>query len=222
MTETRDAMTEVRNVPARTAEAGPGTGEPPTGSARRLKVVGINGSYGSPSKTAALIDLIAQEVARHYETDYERVDVAFLGADLTGALSRDSAGPNAVAALESVEHADVLIAGSPVHQGSYSGLFKHFVDLVDSYALADKPTILAATGGSERHMLMVDQELRPLFAYLQTHTSPTGVYASSGDFAEQAVLNPQVFSRIELTVRDLGPLLAAAVVRSRTHGETRQ
>ncbi|MFT8637639.1 MAG: FMN reductase [Pseudoclavibacter sp.] len=176
-------------------------------TARTIRVAGINGSYSTPSKTAALVDLIAEEAARSYETDYRRIDVAFLGAGLSTALARDGLDREAAGAVDAVEQADLVIAASPVYRGSYSGLFKHFVDLLDQYALADKPVILAATGGSDRHMLMIDHELRPLFAFMQAHTSPGGVYASNGDFAGQAVLNPEVHSRIELAVRDLAPVL---------------
>lgn len=180
-----------------------------TESVRSLAVVGLNGSYSTSSKTAALIDIIEREVERHHPARYDRVDVARLGPEFATALSRDDVDPATESTLRAVEHADLVIAASPVYRGSYSGLFKHFVDFLDQYALANKPVILAATGGSDRHMLMIDQELRPLFAFLQAHTSPGGVFASDGDFAGQEILNPEVHARIELAVHDLDPLLLA-------------
>jgi FMN reductase len=39
-------------------------------------------------------------------------------------------------------------------------LCKHFFVLVDQYGLANKPVILAATGGSERHALEIEHALR--------------------------------------------------------------
>ena len=148
-----------------------------------LRVATVNGSYSSPSKTQALIDLIVAQVAECYDIHLTSVNVAELGVGFTGALSRESLDPASLAAMEAVEQADLVIAASPVYRGSYSGLFKHFFDLIDQYALANTPVILAATGGSDRHTLVIDHELRPLFAFLQAHVSPTGVYASGGDFA---------------------------------------
>lgn len=51
-----------------------------------------------------------------------------------------------------------------MYRGSYTGLFKHFFDFIHQDALIDKPILLAATGGSERHALVIDHQLRPLRA----------------------------------------------------------
>ena len=73
--------------------------------------------------------------------------------------------------------------------------------------------LLAATGGSDRHALVIDQALRPLFSFFQAWTAPMGVYLSSGDFAGTTVLNPEAYERIEVMADDVVPvahLLAAA------------
>jgi FMN reductase len=42
--------------------------------------------------------------------------------------------------------------------------------------------LIAATGGTERHSLVLDHALRPMFSYLHALVSPTGVYAATSDF----------------------------------------
>ncbi|WP_204318603.1 NAD(P)H-dependent oxidoreductase, partial [Klebsiella aerogenes] len=61
--------------------------------------------------------------------------------------------------LAAVEQADVLVMATPVYRGSYTGLFKHFFDFIEQDALIDKPILLAATGGSERHALVIEHQL---------------------------------------------------------------
>ncbi|OYU96670.1 MAG: FMN reductase, partial [Burkholderiales bacterium PBB5] len=82
----------------------------------------------------------------------------------------------------SIESADLVIAATPVYKGSYTGLFKHLFDLVDPNALVGRPVLLAANGGSERHALVVDHQLRPLFAFFRALTVPSAVYAAEADF----------------------------------------
>ena len=65
---------------------------------------------------------------------------------------------------------------------SYSGLFKTFVDVLEPGALDGKPVLIAATGGTARHSLVLDHALRPLFSYLHAVVVPTGVFAASEDF----------------------------------------
>jgi len=95
--------------------------------------------------------------------------------------------------LETVAGADALIVVSPTFSASYSGLFKMFFDVLDDQALAGKPVLLAATGGTERHSLVLEFALRPLFAYLKALPVPTAVYAASTDWGPNAAgLRPRI------------------------------
>ncbi|MBO0775926.1 MAG: NAD(P)H-dependent oxidoreductase, partial [Actinobacteria bacterium] len=129
-------------------------------TAGRLQVVTVNGSPSDPSKTMGLVNLILQTLAQLMPLDTAQIDVYRLGPGFTGALERDDVNPDAECALRAAETADLLIAATPVFRGSYTGMFKHFFDLVDQYALANKPVILVATGGSERHALVLEHALR--------------------------------------------------------------
>jgi FMN reductase len=163
-----------------------------------LRVVTINGSYSSPSKTGAIIDLVTETLADHFPIVTTALNLMDLRPDFALALTPDDATETAQAAFRAVENADLIVAGSPVFKGSYSGLFKHFFDLLDTYALANKPVFLVATGGSER---------RPLFWFLQAHVAPVGIYATAGDFDGTLILNPEVYARTQTAVADLLPLL---------------
>jgi FMN reductase len=113
-------------------------------------------------------------------------------------------------ALAAVEQADVLVVVTPVFRGSYTGLFKHFFDFIDQDALIDKPVLLAATGGSERHALMIDHQLRPLFSFFQARTLPLGVYATDQDFVNYRLQNEALLDRARLAVQRALPLLKLA------------
>ena len=47
---------------------------------------------------------------------------------------------------------------------------------------SELPVLIAATGGTERHSLVLEHALRPMFSYLHAVVSPTGVYAATVDF----------------------------------------
>ena len=96
--------------------------------------------------------------------------------------------------------ADALVVGSPVYKGSYTGLFKHLFDLVDPAALAGKPVLLTATGGGDKHALVIEHQLRPLFGFFEAFTLPTGVYASGADFSDGVPTAPALLARIDRAV----------------------
>lgn len=176
-----------------------------------MRIVALTASPGEPSKTKALAELLVNELVAKLEpeiaVEVDWISVYELGADLALATDRESAGPVALSALTSVETADALVVATPIFRASYPGMFKHFMDLVDVYALANKPTFLVATGGSEKHMLVVDQVLRPLFGFFQALVAPVGIFAVSSDFDGTMLLNAEAYSRIEVAVADMLPLL---------------
>jgi FMN reductase len=180
-----------------------------------LRVVAVVGTTKSVSKTRALVELIIGQLASRTEIDTEIIEIHTLNPGLGAALEREQLDARAEAAVRKVETADLVIAATPVFRGSFTGLFKHFFDFVGQYALADKPVMLVATGGSERHAMVIDQALRPLFGFFQAWTAPMGVYLSAGDFDGTTVLNPEAYERIEVAVDDVVPV-ARLLASSRT------
>jgi FMN reductase len=171
-----------------------------------LRVVAVIGTVRTPSKTRALVDLIVDRLANRTEIDVEIIEIHTLNPGLGATLDRSQLDERSAVAVRSVETADLIIAASPVFRGAYTGLFKHFFDFVDQYALANKPVMLAATGGSERHALVIEQSLRPLFGFFQAWTAPMGIYLSAGDFDGTLILNPEVYERVDVAVDDVVPV----------------
>jgi FMN reductase len=109
-------------------------------------------------------------------------------------------------AIEAVTRADGLIVVTPVFTASYSGLFKSFFDVIDNTALIGMPVLLGATGGTERHSLVLDYHLRPMFAYLRAIPTPTAVYAASADWGAGGERSGQVQRRIDRAAGELASL----------------
>jgi FMN reductase len=74
--------------------------------------------------------------------------------------------------------------------------------------LVDVPVLLAASGGSDRHALVLEHQLRPLFSFFQAQTLPIGVYATDRDFTpEYTVKSEQLSDRVTLAVARALPIL---------------
>ncbi|MDM7991340.1 NAD(P)H-dependent oxidoreductase [Arthrobacter sp. zg-Y877] len=170
---------------------------------RPLQVAIVNGSPNANSKTMALVSLITDSLGQKLELEVHQTNVYDLGPSFFTAIERETLLPEVEAEFIAVESSDLLIAATPVYRGSYSGMFKHFFDLTGQYALTNKPVILVATGGSDRHALVIEHELRPLFGFFQAATIPVGFYANAGDFEGNLVLNAEVYSRIEIAIGDV-------------------
>lgn len=161
-----------------------------------LLAVAVSGSPRARSRTTTLVSSILRRVALRADVSTELVEVAPLVPDLaTGGPARRSVPTRR--ALDLVERADLLVVGSPSFNASYSGAFKMFVDEIDPDALRGTPTLLTATGGSERHTLMIEQHMRPLFAFFRALTLPTTVYASARELTDERVTDPALRARLD-------------------------
>lgn len=106
--------------------------------------------------------------------------------------------------LESFTRETPLTVGSP-QQVIDKALFKSFIDVLEPDALRDKPIVLAATGGTERHSLTLEHALRPLFSHLAAAPVSTSVYAATADFGGPG--SAALAGRVERPARELAAAL---------------
>lgn len=150
-------------------------------------IVVISGGLGTPSTSGLLGRQLGESTVRELaamgiQADLTVLELRDYATDITNNLLTGYAPPRLAEAIETVSSAAGLIAVSPVFTASVSGLFKSFIDVLDPKSLDDKPMVLAATGGSPRHNLVVDYAMRPIFAYLRARIMPTSVFASPEDW----------------------------------------
>jgi FMN reductase len=163
-------------------------------------VVAISGSLTKPSRTRNLVSLIGQEIAAKTGAEFDLIDIADLLPTLLSATSFDKLPQALQDTHRQLASADLIVIGSPVYKGSYSGLLKHYLDLLNPTLLAGKAAVLAATGGSDRHALVIEHQLRPLASFFELHTVPFGVYARDTDFVDYRLTSESTRARVDETV----------------------
>ncbi|MGC9501388.1 CE1759 family FMN reductase [Streptomyces sp. WG7] len=175
-----------------------------------MKLVVVSAGLGVPSSTRLLADRLAAATvaagAPPASAEVQVVEVRDLAVEIAHTFTNGFPGRNLSAAFDAVAAADGLIVVTPVFSASYSGLFKSFFDalsVTDADALAGKPVLIGATGGTARHSLVLDHALRPLFAHLKAVVVPTGVYAASEDWGAEGL-----DGRIERAAGELAALTA--------------
>lgn len=172
-------------------------------------IAGFSGSYSSPSRTRILVDEIVRRTGERYRKSSETFDLGQFGPDLGTARRLSDLSERSRKLVERLVGAEALVIASPVYKGSYTGLFKHLIDLLDPAALVGKPILLAATGGGDRHALVIEHQLRPLFGFFEARTLATGIYASERDFGDASSISPALAERLDRAIGQFGPYLGA-------------
>jgi FMN reductase len=60
--------------------------------------------------------------------------------------------------------------------------------------------VLTATGGGDRHALIAEHSLRPLFGFFEALALPTAIYASDRDFVDGKVVSDATLHRVSQAV----------------------
>ena len=115
------------------------------------------------------------------------IELREIAADISTALVSQLITPKLQQAITVLAEADGIIAAAPVYKAGPSGLFTSFFHVLDNDLLIAKPVVLAATAGTARHALVVDDQMRPLFAYLRALTVPTSLFAAPEDWGDPAL-----------------------------------
>lgn len=166
--------------------------------ARTYRLVAISGNVQRPSRSRALAETISRSIESKLRATVEHYDIVDAMPGLGAAVARDQLTPEALRIVEAIEHADVLVVTTPVYKGSYTGLLKHLIDFLDMKALAGVLVVLGATGGGQRHALVVEHQLRPLFGFFSAWTIPQGLFVEDKAFEDYQLTNPEALARVEL------------------------
>lgn len=168
-----------------------------------MKIVGISGSIvGSKTKIAVehSLNLIRDK--------YPEIETVLLNlGDLNIVFSdgrdyRDYEGDTKYL-TEQIMSADALIIGTPTFQASIPGTLKNVFDLLPVEGLLDKAVGIIATAGSSKHFLMVEQQLKPILAYMKASIVQKYVFIEEKDYHQKKIVNDDVLFRLNQLVDDV-------------------
>jgi FMN reductase len=169
------------------------------------KIVVISAGISVPSSTRILADALGTATRDHLgaTATYDVIELRELAHLITDNVLTGFPTGDLADAVRRVAEADAVIAVTPVYTGSYSGLFKMFLDVLEDRILEGKPVLIAATAGTARHSLVLEFAVRPLFAYLRADVVPTAVFAASADFGAGSVSGGSLSQRVDRAAGEL-------------------
>lgn len=180
-----------------------------------MKIAVLTAGLSEPSSTRLLADRLTTATTTALRDSGAAVETTTIGVrtlahDVVDLLLTRVSSAELTAATSAVVDADALIVVTPTFSMSYSGLLKSFLDTIEEGALAGMPVLLAATGGTARHSMVLDLAMRPLLSHLKALTLPTAVYAAAEDWG-----SPGLDARIARAGRELADLVVTLPPRHR-------
>lgn len=167
-----------------------------------MKIVALSGSIvGSKTKTAMLktMDMFKQKYPEHEIT---LLDLAEYKVEFSDGRNYFEYEGDTKFVTETIMAADAIIIGTPVFQASIPATLKNIFDLLPVNAFRDKVVSIVVTAGTAKHYLMVEQQLKPVLAYMKAHIVPTYVFIEEKDFLRKEIVNDDILFRLERLTED--------------------
>lgn len=146
-------------------------------------VVAVTAGHGPSSSTARLGTTLAAATAEALgSADVRHLELRTFAGAVTETVISGVPTPEVADAVTTLQAADALVVVTPTINASFSGLLKSFLDTLPLDTLRGLPTAIAATGGTQRHTLVLDQAVRPMLAFCRAVVLPTCLYATADEW----------------------------------------
>jgi FAD reductase [NAD(P)H] len=100
--------------------------------------------------------------------------------------------------------ADAYIFGTPIFQGSLTGVLKNLFDLIPPKALRRKVVGLIATGGTFQHYLVLENQLKPIAGYFRSYIAPGNVYLNDSHFnSNKEIIDEDTLFRLQELAKEM-------------------
>lgn len=169
-----------------------------------MKLVGISGTIVG-SKTLVVVNQVLEEInKRDASMKTELLDLKQFQLQFCDGRDPSTYTGDTKHVIDAIASADLLIIGTPVFQGSITGILKNVFDLLPVDALRHKIVGLVATGGTYQHYLIIENQLKPMIGYFRAFVAPGYVYAHTDHFNENnEISDVDVLRRIELMAEEM-------------------
>ncbi|MCR6521738.1 NADPH-dependent FMN reductase [Lysinibacillus capsici] len=185
-----------------------------------MKIVALAGSIvGSKTRTATqkMVEMLQEKYPQHEVTLLDLADYQLVFSDGRNYFEYEG---DTKYVTETIMAADAIVIGTPTFQASIPATLKNIFDLLPVNAFRDKVVSVIVTAGTSKHYLMVEQQLKPILAYMKAHIVPTYVFIEEKDFLRKEIVNDDVLFRLERLAEDTAMVTEAfAEIRAKKDAE---
>jgi FAD reductase [NAD(P)H] len=169
-----------------------------------MKLLGISGTIVG-SKTLVLVKKVLEEVNNYSpEIETELLDLKQYSMQVCDGRDPSNDSEDTKKVMQMVSSADFYVIGTPIFQGSLTGVLKNLFDLVHVPAIRNKVMGFVANGGTYQHYLVIENQLKPIAGYFRAFVAPSYVYAHNDHFNENNEISDQdVLERITQLAKEV-------------------
>lgn len=169
-----------------------------------LKLLGISGTILGRKTTSSVMQFLNIAKQNYPNIDIELLDLSEYKLEFCDGRKLDDYSKDTQQVVKTIKDADAYVIGSPVFQASIPGTLKNVFDLLPPDVFKGKVVGLLMNGGTEKHYLTMEYQLKPIVSYLKAYVPPNNVFLHTSDFDENnQVTDREMVERLKDLVDEL-------------------
>jgi FAD reductase [NAD(P)H] len=164
-----------------------------------MKMLGLSGAMTPRSKPLILVEEVLRASKEKYpDMETDLLDLHKLNVEFCDGRQADKYGEDTRKAINMMSSSDIFVIGTPIYHASMTGALKNLLDLVSAQTFNGKIVGFVVAGGSYQHYLVVENQLKPIFGYLESYVAPKFIFGHDSQFdKEKNIIDDELYGRID-------------------------
>lgn len=162
-----------------------------------MKIVGISGSLVGWKTSQTIFEVLSAAKAVDASIKTELIDLRDYDIEFVRGTPLAYYNEDTWNVVHKILAADMVVIGTPVFQASISGALKNLLDHLPTDAFKDKVTGIVTTGGSDKHYLVADYQLKPILTFLKGIVPSNNVFVHNDAFNDgNEIIDSDISNRL--------------------------
>lgn len=169
-----------------------------------MKIVGISGSLAGYKTMTIVFKALQAAKSLDAAIETQLIDLKDHDIEFVNGAPLSYYNGDTVKVVDTILAADCLIIGTPIYQASISGVLKNLLDHLPVDGLMGKAVGMVATGGTDKHYLVMDYHLKSILTFLKANVANGNVFVNDQYFDEENDIHDwNILLRFEQLAKEL-------------------
>ncbi|MGV3467381.1 MAG: NADPH-dependent FMN reductase [Heyndrickxia sp.] len=170
-----------------------------------MKIVGVSGALAGSKTLQTVHEVLAAAKNINPSVQTELIDLREYDVEFMCGTPLSYYNDDTQTVVNKILQADCLVIGTPIYQASISGSLKNLLDLMPIRAFKSKIAGCITNGGSSKHLLVTQYQLKPILQYLEAIVVAKDVFVHNDlfDVETAEILDNGVLRRIHKLAEDI-------------------
>lgn len=170
-----------------------------------MKIVGVSGALAGSKTLQTVHEVLAAAKNINPSVETELIDLREYEVEFMRGTPLSYYNDDTQTVVNKILQADSLVIGTPIYQASISGTLKNLFDLMPIRAFKSKVVGCITNGGSSKHLLVTQYQLKPILHYLEAIVVAKDVFVHNDlfDVETAEILDKSILRRIHQLAEEM-------------------